>query len=145
MKIFEFEQRLKKKYIQVNIIYKNRNNSFTITTLKGRSSLSEVENEKIVYYNSIEELMIQSEQYLKYIGCHTFIVDTSKSTDAANWIVTQLFNIELIKKELNIDNTDLAEMFNYKNANSFATSSAYRRILNGLVSFYKLTKEGGKK
>jgi len=49
--------------------------------------------------------------------------------------------IETIKKELDIDNSDFAEMFNYKNANSFATSSAYKRILKGLVSFYKLIKE----
>lgn len=49
--------------------------------------------------------------------------------------------IETIKKDLNIDNSDIAEMFDYKNTNSFATSSAYKRILNGLVDFYKLTKK----
>ena len=53
----------------------------------------------------------------------------------------RILDIELIKKKLDIDNGDFAEMFNYKNANSFATSSAYKRILKGLVSFYKLIKE----
>lgn len=56
-------------------------------------------------------------------------------------IYFRIVDIDLIKKELDIDNADFAEMFNYKNANSFATSSAYIRILKGLVSFYKLIKE----
>jgi len=56
-------------------------------------------------------------------------------------IYFRILDIELIKKELDIDNAEFSKMFNYKNANSFATSSAYKRILKGLVSFYKLIKE----
>jgi hypothetical protein len=65
----------------------------------------------------------------------------SKGNISGGNIYFRIVDIDLIKKELDIDNADFAEMFNYKNANSFATSSAYKRILKGLVSFYKLIKE----
>jgi len=65
----------------------------------------------------------------------------SKGNISGGNIYFRIVDIDLIKKELDIDNADFAEMFNYKNANSFATSSAYKRILKGLVAFYKLIKE----
>tara|TARA_B100000378_G_C17685987_1_gene286301 strand:- start:192 stop:371 length:180 start_codon:yes stop_codon:yes gene_type:complete len=46
-----------------------------------------------------------------------------------------------IKKELGLTDADIAEFFDYKNANSFATSSAKNRIEKGLVSFYEHSKK----
>lgn len=47
--------------------------------------------------------------------------------------------IREIKKKLNITDADIAVMFNYKNASSYATSSAKKRVETGLVKFYELT------
>ena len=65
----------------------------------------------------------------------------SKGNISRGKMFFRILDINLIKKELDIDNEDFAEMFGYKNANSFATSSAYKRILKGLVSFYKIINE----
>ena len=46
-----------------------------------------------------------------------------------------------IKKQLNLTDADIAGFFDYKNANSFATSSAKNRIEKGLVSFYEHSKK----
>ena len=46
-----------------------------------------------------------------------------------------------MKKELGLTDADIAEFFDYKNANSFATSSAKNRIEKGLVSFYTHSKK----
>jgi hypothetical protein len=54
-------------------------------------------------------------------------------------------NIKQIKKELGLSNADIAEFFDYKNTNSFATSSAKNRIEKGLVSFYIHTKKAWEK
>lgn len=43
-----------------------------------------------------------------------------------------------VKKELGIKDSDIAVMFGYKNTNSYATSSAKKRIEKGLVAFYEL-------
>ena len=46
-----------------------------------------------------------------------------------------------MKKELGLTDADIAEFFDYKNANSFATSSAKNRIEKGLASFYTHSKK----
>ena len=46
-----------------------------------------------------------------------------------------------MKKELGLTDADIAEFFDYKNANSFATSSAKNRIEKGLASFYEHSKK----
>lgn len=58
-------------------------------------------------------------------------------------IDTNLVNISYkkIKKELNLTDADIAEFFDYKNANSFATSSAKNRIEKGLTFFYAHSKK----
>ncbi|MCO6499116.1 MAG: hypothetical protein J5I47_01920 [Vicingus serpentipes] len=143
MKVFEFEQNLKNEYNEVNIIYKYANETFAIATLKGRSCLNEVKKEKRVVYNSLDELIEKSEQYSKYQVYHTFLVDTSKSTDASKWNVKQIYNIRFVKKELGITDDDIAEMFGYANTNSYSTSSAKKRYESGLVAFYKLIESKG--
>ncbi|MGE0931682.1 hypothetical protein [Peijinzhouia sedimentorum] len=47
-------------------------------------------------------------------------------------------NIKEIKRTLGISNKEIAGMFGYANANSYATSSAYKRIESGLVEFYEV-------
>lgn len=42
-----------------------------------------------------------------------------------------------LKKSLKITDADIAEMFDFANTNSYATSSAKRRYEAGLVAFYK--------
>lgn len=74
---------------------------------------------------------------VKYVFKHSF---SQSNQNVSGSVYCRIIDIELIKKELGIDNSDIAKMFNYKNTNSFATSSAYKRILNGLVDFYKLVK-----
>ena len=140
MKVFEFEQNLKNKYNEVNVIYKHKNGTFAITTLKGRSCINEVKKEKRVFYNSLEELLEKSEQYSKFQVYHTFLVDASKSTDSAKWNIEQIYNIRFVKKELGITDEDIAKMFDFANTNSYATSSAKKRYETGLVAFYKLIK-----
>ncbi len=46
-----------------------------------------------------------------------------------------------IKKELSLTDADISEFFDYKNANSFATSSAKNRIEKGLATFYTHSKK----
>lgn len=55
-------------------------------------------------------------------------------------------NFSDIKKELNITDEKIAEMFNYKNKLAYSNSSAKTRIEVALVSFYMLIKKSeGKK
>jgi hypothetical protein len=50
-------------------------------------------------------------------------------------------NIDQLKKELNITNKDIAEMFGFKNMMSYCNSSVkVTRYENGLCKFYELTK-----
>ncbi|WP_394749464.1 hypothetical protein [Spongiimicrobium salis] len=77
---------------------------------------------------------------IKYVFKHSF---SPTRGNVSGSVYYKIIDIESIKKDLGIDNSDIAEMFDYKNANSFATSTAYKRILNGLVSFYTLIKENG--
>lgn len=49
--------------------------------------------------------------------------------------------IDTIKKELNLTDDDIAEMFNYKNKLAYSNSSAKTRIETALVSFYLLIKK----
>lgn len=46
-----------------------------------------------------------------------------------------------VKKDLGITDAEIAEMFDFANTNSYATSSAKKRYEAGLVTFYKLIKE----
>lgn len=46
-----------------------------------------------------------------------------------------------LKKELGLTDADIASFFDYKNSNSFATSSAKARIEKGLSSFYAHSKK----
>lgn len=137
MKVFDFEQNLKKENENnVNIIYKYKNGTFAISTLKGRSNLNEVLKGERVVYNSLDELIEKSEQFSKFETFNSFLVDTSKNTDASKWEVTKIFTIRKIKNKLNITDDDIAEMFNYKSKMAYANSSAKNRIENGLVKFY---------
>jgi hypothetical protein len=49
-------------------------------------------------------------------------------------------NIDQLKKELNITNKDIADMFGFKNLISYSNSSAKVRYEKGLCKFYELTK-----
>lgn len=50
-------------------------------------------------------------------------------------------NYKELKKELGLSNADIAKFFQYKNRNSFTTSSAKKRIENGLCEFYSFIKK----
>ena len=45
-----------------------------------------------------------------------------------------------IKKELGLNNEKMAEIFGFKNANAFATSSAKKRYEDAVVKLYQLMK-----
>ncbi|MDK7376013.1 hypothetical protein QP519_10750 [Weeksella virosa] len=46
--------------------------------------------------------------------------------------------IQEIKKELNLNDEKIAEIFGFKNRNSYATSSAKKRYENAVVRLYDL-------
>ena len=48
--------------------------------------------------------------------------------------------IKELKKELGLNNEQIAEFFGYKNSLSYRNSSAKNRIENGLCSFYAFVK-----
>ena len=86
MKIFEFEQKMKKENGDfVNIIYKDHKEQLQITTLKGKSCLMEV-----IFYDNLNDLLYKSNQFLKHETFNSFLVDTSKSTDASKWEVSEI-------------------------------------------------------
>ena len=87
MKVFEFEQKMKAKHGNVNLIYKG--NSVYITTLKGRESLSEVKKEQLVTYATVDELKANSMQLKKNSSLPTFQV-TITGTDASKWKIETL-------------------------------------------------------
>lgn len=45
-----------------------------------------------------------------------------------------------IKKELGLSNDKMAEIFGFKNTNSYATSSAKKRYEDAVVQLYELIK-----
>ena len=58
------------------------------------------------------------------------------------WILMNLImTYKEIKKELGLTDADISEFFDYKNTNSFATSSAKNRIEKGLTSFYRHSRK----
>lgn len=88
MKIFDFEQNLKKEFGDINVIY-NSNSNFRITTMVGRNQTNEVVGQKRVSYSTLEELKRKSNQFEKHKNLKTFLVEM-KSTDASKWIVTEI-------------------------------------------------------
>lgn len=88
MKIFDFEQNLKKEFGDINVIY-NSNSNFRITTMVGRNQTNEVVGQKRVSYFTLEELKRKSNQFEKHKNLKTFLVEM-KSTDASKWIVTEI-------------------------------------------------------
>ena len=88
MKIFDFEQNLKKEFGDINVIY-NSNSNFRITTMVGRNQTNEVVSKKRVSYSTLEELKRKSNQFEKHKNLKTFLVEM-KSTDASKWIVTEI-------------------------------------------------------
>lgn len=54
-------------------------------------------------------------------------------------------DINKVKKKLNLNNTDIAEMFDYKDANSYANSARKSSIDKGIVAIYNKTIENIKK
>jgi len=91
MKIFEFEQKMKKENGDfVNIIYKDHKEQLQITTLKGKSCLMEVRKGKVIFYDNLNDLLYKSNQFLKHETFNSFLVDTSKSTDASKWEVSEI-------------------------------------------------------
>ena len=88
MKIFDFEQNLKKEFGDINVIY-NSNSNFRITTMAGRNQTNEVVGKKRVSYSTLEELKRKSNQFEKHKNLKTFLVEM-KSTDASKWIVTEI-------------------------------------------------------
>lgn len=146
MKIFDFEQKMKKENGDfVNIIYKDSKEQLHITTLKGKSCLMEVAKGDRVVYDTLEILLKNSDQFSKHETLNSFLVDTSKSTDASKWEVSEILTIKKIKNILSITDDDIAEMFSYKNKLAYANSSAKTRIENGLVAFYTEIKKSEEK
>lgn len=88
MKIFDFEQNLKKEFGDINIIY-NSNSNFRITTFVGRNQTNEVLSQKRVSYPTLEDLKKKSTQFEKFKSLKTFLVEM-ESTDASKWIVTEI-------------------------------------------------------
>lgn len=88
MKIFDFEQNLKKEFGDINVIY-NSNSNFRITTMVGRNQTNEVVGQKRVSYSTLEELKRKSNQFKKHKNLKTFLVEM-KSTDASKWFVTEI-------------------------------------------------------
>lgn len=141
MKIFDFEQKiLIENGNNVNLIYK-RNGKFSITTINNRANYNEVERDQRIVYSSLEDLFTKSKQLSKYSSFNTFLIDASKSTDAAKWEVEQLITIKKIKSDLKLTDEDIANLFSYKNKLAYSNSSAKKRIEAGLVSFYLLIKK----
>lgn len=50
-------------------------------------------------------------------------------------------DINDVKKKLGLSNSDVAEMFGYKDANSYSNSARKKSIDNGIVAIYKKTIE----
>ena len=50
-------------------------------------------------------------------------------------------DINDVKKKLGLSNADVAEMFGYKEANSYSNSARKKNIDNGIVSVYTKTIE----
>tara|TARA_R110000772_G_scaffold37589_3_gene89216 strand:- start:19547 stop:19807 length:261 start_codon:yes stop_codon:yes gene_type:complete len=49
-------------------------------------------------------------------------------------------NIQDIKKEYDLTNEDISDMFGFKNVISYQNSSAKKRYENGLIAFNKVVK-----
>jgi len=91
MKVFDFEQKIKKENENnVNLIYNYKSGKFAISTLKGRSNLNEVVKGERVFYYTLESLLKNSDQFSKHETFNSFLVDTSKSTDASKWEVSEI-------------------------------------------------------
>lgn len=88
MKIFDFEQKLKKEFGNINVIY-NSNSNFRITTMIATGQTNEVVSQKRVTYSTLEELERKSNQFKKYKNLKTFLVEM-KCTDASKWTVTEI-------------------------------------------------------
>lgn len=140
MKVFEFEQKMKAEHGNVNLIYITE--LVYITTLKGRQSFSEVKNNKLVTYKSVDELKANSEQIKKYRTLPTFIVSCN-GTDAAKWEIEQIISIDFLKKKLNMSNSEIAKFFELSPI-AYANSSAKERYENALCSFYAFCKKENK-
>lgn len=54
-------------------------------------------------------------------------------------------DINDVKKKLSLSNSDIAEMFDYKDANSYSNSARKGSIDKGIVSVYTKTIENIKK
>ena len=50
-------------------------------------------------------------------------------------------DINEVKRKLNLSNSEIAEMFDYKDANSYSNSARKKSIDKGIVSIYKKTIE----
>lgn len=85
MNSFELEQKLQKEYGDINLIKSSEKGTF-ITTLKGRSSISEVVNDKKIYYKDKKELYLKSNQYATYKSLVTLEIEM-KGTDSSKWEV----------------------------------------------------------
>jgi len=139
MKIFEFEQKMKKENGDfVNIIYKDHKEQLQITTLKGKSCLMEVRKGKVIFYDNLNDLLHKSNQFSKHETFNSFLVDTSKSTDASKWEVSEILTIKKIKNTLSITDAEIGEMFGYKNYASYYNASRRKHIENGVVKLYEL-------
>jgi YesN/AraC family two-component response regulator len=70
---------------------------------------------------------------------------TSKqSMDFLTTKPTNQMTIKQIKKELGINNADIAKAFGYVNANSYATSTAKPRLQKGIEWLYETIKSNEK-
>ncbi|BFP39507.1 hypothetical protein FGF1_03520 [Flavobacteriaceae bacterium GF1] len=50
-------------------------------------------------------------------------------------------DINEVKRKLNLSNSEIAEMFDYKDANSYSNSARKKSIDKGIVAIYKKTIE----
>ena len=139
MKVFDFEQKMQKENENnVNLIYKYKSGKFAISTLKGKSNLNEVVKAERVFYDTLESLLKNSGQFSKHETFNSFLVDTSRSTDASKWEVSEILTIKKIKNTLSITDAEIGEMFGYKNYASYYNASRRKHIENGVVKLYEL-------
>ena len=52
-----------------------------------------------------------------------------------------LMDINDVKKKLGISNSDIAEMFDYKGANSYSNSARKKSVDKGIIAVYNKTIE----
>ena len=65
-------------------------------------------------------------------------LESNQSPSGLNFFT---MTIKDLKKQLGLSNADLAEMFGYKDANSFANSTRRKQVESGAILLYQRIKE----